>query len=79
MTANTRYQFVLVYTVSAEVKRLAVRDVVAAVQAGALRVGEDAGLPLHRFALERTGEAHDAVEQRVIGKVLIDIERPGAQ
>lgn len=73
MTANTRYQFVLVYTVSAEAKRRAVHDVAAALEAGALRVGEDAGLPLRRFPLEQTGEAHSAVEHKAVGKVLIDV------
>ena len=40
---------------------------------GALPVGEDAGLPLCRFPLERTDDAHVAVEAGVVGKVLIDI------
>jgi NADPH2:quinone reductase len=75
MRRNTRYQFVLVYTVSAQVKRQAVGDVQDAVAAGALRVGEEAGLPLHRFPLERTPDAHVAVESDAVGKVLIDVER----
>jgi NADPH2:quinone reductase len=36
--------------------------VAAAVADGAFRAGEEAGLPLHRFPLERTADAHDAVE-----------------
>jgi NADPH2:quinone reductase len=40
---------------------------------GAIRVGESAGLPLHRFPLPRTAEAHDAVQQALVGKVLIDV------
>jgi NADPH2:quinone reductase len=28
---------------------------------------------LHRFPLERTAEAHDAVERGAVGKVVIDI------
>lgn len=78
MRRNTRYQFILVYTVSPQVKRQAVRDVQAAVAAGALRVGEEVGLPLHRFPLERTADAHAAVESGAVGKVLIDVERPAS-
>ena len=73
MTVNTRYQFVLVYTMPAAAKEQAIRDVQDAVAAGALRVGEDAGLPLHRFPLERTADAHAAVEGNAVGKVLIDV------
>jgi NADPH:quinone reductase len=73
MAANVRYQFVLVYTVGAEAKAHAVEDVSAAVSAGALRVGEAAGLPLHRYPLERTADAHAAVERGAVGKVLVDV------
>jgi NADPH2:quinone reductase len=73
MFRNLRYQFVLVYTVSAAAKDQAVADVAAAVADGALPVGEDAGLPLHRFPLEQTADAHTAVEAGAVGKVLIDI------
>ena len=73
MVVNARWQFVLVYTAPAEWKARAVEDVSDAVRAGAVRVGEEAGLPLHHFALERTAEAHAAVEAGVVGKVLIDV------
>ena len=73
MTGNVRYQFVLVYTMPDLAKRRAVRDVSAAVSDGALAVGEEAGLPLHRFPLERTADAHAAVEAGAVGKVLIDV------
>jgi NADPH2:quinone reductase len=73
MTTNVRYQFVLVYTMPATAKEQAVRDVRDAVAAGALRVGAEAGLPLHRFPLERTADAHAAVEGNAVGKVLIDV------
>ena len=42
-------------------------------QHGAFDVGEKAGLPLHHFPLERTGDAHDAVQQGAVGKVLITV------
>jgi NADPH2:quinone reductase len=73
MSRNLRYQFVLVYTVPAPAKDQAVADVAAAVADGALEVGKHVGLPLHRFPLERTADAHDAVEHGAIGKVLVDI------
>ncbi|MDQ0769120.1 NADPH2:quinone reductase [Pseudarthrobacter defluvii] len=73
MTKNVRYQFILTYTVTDEQKHQAVAAVADALAAGALRVGEDQGLPLARFPLEETSAAHDAVEQGTIGKVLIDV------
>ena len=73
MRQNARYQFMLVYTMPDSAKRRAVDDVNAAVAAGALRAGEDAGLPLHRFPLERAADAHAAVEAGAVGKVLIDV------
>ncbi len=69
---NLRYQGLLLYTLPAEQLAAAVADVSASVADGALRVGEDAGLPLHRFALEDTAAAHDAVENGAVGKVLIE-------
>lgn len=73
MMVNARWQFVLVYTAPHAWKRRAVDDVSAAVLDGAVRVGEDAGLPLHHFPLERTADAHAAVESGAIGKVLVDV------
>lgn len=73
MVRNIRYVFVLVYTVLASAKDQAVADVGAAVADGALPVGEEAGLPLHRFPLDMTSGAHAAVEDGVVGKVLIDV------
>lgn len=70
---NTRFQFVLVYTVSREAKDTAVADISAAVTDHAFNVGKEHGLPLHRFSLEQTADAHFAVESGAIGKVLIDV------
>jgi NADPH:quinone reductase len=74
MARNIRYQLVLVYTIPAAAKEAAVEDVSAAVADGALPVGAEAGLPLHRYPLERAAEAHAAVERGAVGKVLIDLE-----
>jgi NADPH2:quinone reductase len=70
---NIRYQFVLVYTVPVAAKTRAIADVSAAAADGAMPVGVDAGLPLHRFPLERAADAHAAVEGGAVGKVLIDL------
>ena len=73
MQANARWQFVLVYAEPERAKSIAVEDVNAAVLDGAVRVGEEAGLPLHVFPLEKTADAHRAVEEGAVGKVLIDV------
>ncbi|HEY8787761.1 MAG TPA: NADPH:quinone reductase [Actinopolymorphaceae bacterium] len=70
---NLRYQFLLLYTLAPEYLRAAAEDVNAAVTAGALRVGDEVGLPLHHFALADAAAAHDAVENGAVGKVLIDV------
>jgi len=73
MYRNVRYQFVLVYTVPETAKAQAVSDVTFAASEGALPVGKNDGLPLHRFPLEQTADAHAAVEAGAVGKVLIDV------
>ena len=73
MGPNARWQFVLVYTEPTRAKALAVEDVNAAVLDGAIRVGREAGLPLHVFPLADTAEAHRAVQDGAVGKVLIDV------
>jgi NADPH2:quinone reductase len=73
MTTNARWQFVLVYTEPARAKEIGVEDVNAAVLDGAIRVGREAGLPLHVFPLEQTAQAHQAVQDGMVGKVLIDV------
>ncbi|GGC44114.1 hypothetical protein GCM10010974_28100 [Brevibacterium sediminis] len=73
LATNTRYQFVLLYTVGNTALRAAADDIVNALKDRALPVGEEAGLPLTRFELDRTSDAHDAVQANAIGKVLIDV------
>jgi NADPH2:quinone reductase len=70
---NLRYQGLILYTLDQRFVRAATEDVTEAVRAGALRVGADAGVPLHHYPLEDTAAAHDAVEGGAIGKVLIDV------
>ncbi|MQA33821.1 NADPH:quinone reductase [Modestobacter roseus] len=73
MVPNARWQFVLVYTEPTRAKDVAVEDVNAAVLDGAVRVGDDAGLPLHVYPLAETAAAHQAVQDGAVGKVLIDV------
>jgi NADPH2:quinone reductase len=70
LAPNVVLRFVLVYTMPRDALRRAVADVGEAVRAGALTT-----LPLHRFALARTADAHDAVRDGAVGKVLIEPDR----
>ena len=70
---NVRWQGLLLYTVGQEALAVAADDITAALKAGALSVGAEAGLPLTWFSLEDTASAHDAVEDGVTGKVLITV------
>ncbi|MDQ0810591.1 NADPH2:quinone reductase [Streptomyces sp. B3I7] len=73
MTLNTRFQFLVLYTVGPAALTAGAEDVVAALRDGALPVGEEHGLPLHRFPLARTDGAHRAVADGAVGKVLVDV------
>jgi NADPH:quinone reductase len=73
MVLNTRLQFLVLYTAGPQARATAVEDVAAAVRDGALPVGEEHGLPLVRFPLDRTADAHRAVETGTVGKVLVDV------
>lgn len=71
MMPNARWQFVLIYTAPKARKAQAVTDIAAAVAQGAIRVGEEAGLPLHHHHLAAAQAAHEVVENGAVGKVLI--------
>jgi NADPH2:quinone reductase len=73
MVLNTRLQFLVLYTAGPEARAAAAEDVAAALRDGALPVGEEHGLPLARFPLDRTADAHRAVESGAVGKVLVDV------
>jgi NADPH2:quinone reductase len=72
-STNVRLQWVLLYTVGPSALRAAAEDITAALEDGAFGVGDDHGLPLHHYPLERTADAHAAVESGAVGKVLIDV------
>jgi NADPH2:quinone reductase len=73
MVPNARWQFVLLYTAPDSWRPRGLADVAAAVEAGAIRIGPEAGLPLHHYPMTQAPEAHTAVEQSIVGKVLIDV------
>jgi len=73
MALNARYQFVLLYTVGWDRIANAAADLNQAIDDGAFRVGEQAGVPVHRFGLDDTAAAHDAVERGAVGKVLVTV------
>ena len=73
MIPNAAWHFVLVYTEPAAAKAAAVEDVNAAVADGAVRVGREAGLPLHVFGLADTARAQAALEGSVTGRVLVGV------
>ncbi|MFF1895791.1 zinc-binding dehydrogenase [Streptomyces sp. NPDC058228] len=73
MLGNLRWQAVMIYTVPAAAKDHAVAAVSAAIADGALQVGEQSGLPLHRFPVEQIADTHAAVKQGAVGKVLIEL------
>ena len=72
-STNARFQWVLLYTVGQAALRAAAEDITAALEDGAFNVGEGHGLPVHHFPLERTTDAHAAVESGAVGKVLLDV------
>jgi NADPH2:quinone reductase len=73
MGLNARYQFVLLYTVGWDRIAAAAADINQAIEDDAFGVGEQAGLPLHRYRLEDAAAAHAAVERGTVGKVLITV------
>ena len=73
MVRNASYRFILLYGIPEQAKRQSLVDVQAALEGRALSVGAASGLPLHHFGLHDTALAHAAVENRTVGKVLIDI------
>jgi NADPH2:quinone reductase len=68
MRQNAVFRFVLVYTMGQEAVDAAVAAVGEALAEGALTE-----LPYHRFPLDRIADAHDAVEEGAIGKVLVEV------
>jgi len=68
MVRNLVLRFMLLYSVPPDALARAVAEVSAALAEGVLTP-----LPAHRFTLDDTAAAHDAVQSGAVGKVLIDI------
>ena len=68
MSANVTMRFILLYGVPQPALAAAVRDISAALSAGALTE-----LPLHRFPLDDIAAAHEAAEAGAVGKVVVEI------
>jgi NADPH2:quinone reductase len=66
MTANVALRFILVYGAPSHALDAAITDITAALTAGALTE-----LPVHRFPLSEITAAHEAVENGVVGKVIV--------
>ncbi|WIM96893.1 NADPH:quinone reductase [Actinoplanes oblitus] len=73
---NVSLDFVLTYPTTPEQKAHAVAAVAEAANAGAFRVGAEHGLPIIRFPFDRVAEAHEAVAQHAVGKVVIEVTAP---
>lgn len=69
MGPNLVLRFMLLYTIPPRQLRAAIERTSDAVAAGALTT-----LPIHRFKLDQITEAHDAVEQGAVGKVVLDLQ-----
>jgi NADPH2:quinone reductase len=69
MAANISLHFLLLYGVKPSDLAAAINGVREALRAGALTTP-----PLHRYPLVRIADAHDAVEQGAVGKVVIDFQ-----
>jgi NADPH:quinone reductase len=66
MTANVTLRFILLYNVPAPALDQAAADINRAIEADALTE-----LPVIRFPLDQTAQAHQAVEAGAVGKVLV--------
>lgn len=72
MRANIALEFILVYTIGADAENDAVNGVSTALRGGHLHA-----LPTHRFPLEQVADAHEAVENAVTGKVVVELPEGG--
>lgn len=68
MGPNLTLRFMLLYTIPPRQLQAAIERTVDAVAAGALTT-----MPIHRFELSQIAQAHDAVQDGAVGKVVLDL------
>jgi NADPH2:quinone reductase len=73
MAPNARWQFMLVYTEPKAAKGVGIEDINTAVADGAVRIGREAGLPVHSFPLADTAKAHAELETGPTGRVIVQV------
>lgn len=74
MTLNARFQFVLIYTITEQAKRLAADAIGAALLDGAIGTGEVRGMPVQHYALDAVRDAHRRLEDGALtGRVIVDV------
>jgi NADPH2:quinone reductase len=73
MALNVAWHFILLYTFPPQSRLDAAAAITDALRDGALRAGADAGLPVHHFPLSDVAGAHAAVQDGIVGKVVVDV------
>jgi NADPH:quinone reductase len=74
MSLNLSWHYILLYTFPPHTWLTAAADINAALADGAIRGGPEAGLPFHHFPLTDVAQAHLAVQNGAIGKVIVDVQ-----
>jgi NADPH:quinone reductase len=73
MGLGLSWHFILLYTFPPESVMTAAAAITAALEDDAIHGGPEAGLPMRHFPLSDVAGAHLAVQDGVIGKVLVDV------
>jgi NADPH2:quinone reductase len=73
MALNIAWHFILLYTFPPQSRLVAAATITDALRDGALRAGADAGLPVHHFGFGDVAGAHAAVQDGIVGKVVVDV------
>jgi NADPH:quinone reductase len=73
MWLNLQIGFVILYTLGPDERAAAVRAVCRVLEAQAVGIGPESGLPVHTRPLEHAAAAHAAVEHAVVGKQLLSV------